>query len=85
MTQSKWLRIGVEELVIGQGDVAQLGERLLCKEEVRGSSPLISIQWEPRASIADLTNRGVCAILSCAIVIGEVEPGLTRRWSGEGE
>ena len=25
------------------GDVAQLGERLPCTEEVRGSSPLISI------------------------------------------
>ena len=25
------------------GDVAQMGERLLCTEEVRGSSPLISI------------------------------------------
>ena len=24
------------------GDVAQLGERLLCKQEVRGSNPLVS-------------------------------------------
>ena len=28
------------------GDVAQLGERRLCKAEVRGSSPLISINFE---------------------------------------
>ena len=28
------------------GDVAQLGERRLCKAEVRGSSPLISTRAE---------------------------------------
>ncbi len=27
-----------------RGDVAQLGERLLCKQEVVGSSPIISIK-----------------------------------------
>ncbi len=32
------------------GDVAQLGERLPCTEEVRGSNPLISIE------INDLTS-----------------------------
>ena len=26
------------------GDIAQLGERRLCKAEVRGSSPLVSIR-----------------------------------------
>ena len=85
MAQIKWLGLGIEELVIDQGDVAQLGERLLCKEEVRGSSPLISIQWVSRAPMADLTNRRVCAILASAMTIDEVVPGLTRRWSGEGE
>jgi len=28
--------------IAGDGDVAQLGERRLCKAEVRGSNPLIS-------------------------------------------
>ncbi len=28
----------------GDGDVAQMGERLPCTEEVRGSSPLISMR-----------------------------------------
>ena len=32
------------------GDVAQLGERLLCKQEVTGSIPVVSIR------IADLTQ-----------------------------
>ena len=35
------------------GDVAQLGEHLLCKEGVRGSSPLISIdpnRWASNSS-----------------------------------
>ena len=36
------------------GDVAQMGERLLCKEEVRGSSPLISIEARLR-----LFTRGI--------------------------
>ena len=29
----------------GSGDVAQLGERRLCKPEVAGPSPVVSIVW----------------------------------------
>lgn len=37
------LRQGATGADPDRGDVAQLGERCLCKAEVRGSSPLISI------------------------------------------
>ena len=33
------------------GDVAQLGEHLLCKEGVRGSSPLISTTSDNRTNV----------------------------------
>jgi hypothetical protein len=35
-------RIPQSEIRIQNGDIAQLGERLLCTQEVRGSNPLIS-------------------------------------------
>ena len=31
--------------ILLNGGLAQLGERLLCKQEVSGSSPLISTIW----------------------------------------
>ena len=34
-----------------QGDVAQLGERLPCTEEVSGSSPLISTRMQLRSRL----------------------------------
>ena len=38
-------------LAVWRGDVAQLGERLVCNQEVGGSSPLIStrFRFEPGA------------------------------------
>ena len=43
------------------GDVAQLGEHLLCTQGVGGSSPLISTS--SRIAVASLTgaSRGACA------------------------
>jgi hypothetical protein len=35
------------------GDVAQLGERRLCKAEVVGSSPIVSIESRPLKTVAD--------------------------------
>ena len=34
-----------QEVKIGRGGLAQLGERLPCKQEVSGSIPLISTTW----------------------------------------
>ena len=34
------------------GDIAQLGERLPCKQEVSGSIPLISTKYGPIAQLA---------------------------------
>ena len=33
---------GFGEIIGSKGDVAQLVERLLCKQDVRGSTPLVS-------------------------------------------
>ena len=48
---------------LASGDVAQLGERRLCKAEVRGSSPLISTELsgdDIRSGVAEnlLLNSG---------------------------
>ena len=48
-------------LVIEFGDVAQLGERLPCTEEGRGSSPLIStevVQWRGVPAVAGAGRQG---------------------------
>lgn len=37
-------------LLTESGDVAQLGEHRLCKAGVRGSSPLVSTEFQPRTS-----------------------------------
>jgi hypothetical protein len=38
---------------LGSGDVAQLGERRLCKPEVVGSSPIVSSVFEARRLIGN--------------------------------
>ena len=40
------------EVKIGCGGLAQLGERLPCKQEVSGSIPLISTKYGPIAQLA---------------------------------
>ncbi len=44
-------------LVIEQGDVAQLGERLPCTEEARGSNPLISTNGRQSIGRFDKSQR----------------------------
>ena len=41
-----------QEVKIGRGGLAQLGERLPCKQEVSGSIPLISTKYGPIAQLA---------------------------------
>ena len=41
-----------QEVKIGCGGLAQLGERLPCKQEVSGSIPLISTKYGPIAQLA---------------------------------
>ena len=41
-----------QEVKIGWGGLAQLGERLPCKQEVSGSIPLISTKYGPIAQLA---------------------------------
>ena len=41
-----------QEVKIGCGGLAQLGERLACKQEVSGSIPLISTKYGPIAQLA---------------------------------
>ena len=41
-----------QEVKIGRGGLAQLGERLPCKQEVSGSIPLISTKNGPIAQLA---------------------------------
>ena len=41
-----------QEVKIGRGGLAQLGERLSCKQEVSGSIPLISTKYGPIAQLA---------------------------------
>ena len=41
-----------QEVKIGCGGLAQLGERLPCKQEVSGSLPLISPKYGPIAQLA---------------------------------
>ena len=49
MFQADWHRSRTaQRLVLNVGDVAQLGERRLCKADVTGSSPVISTNWETR-------------------------------------
>ena len=72
---------------MNQGDVAQVGERLPCTEEARGSSPLISIRLEYvqvgdvdhsiRGGLIDCGKRdGILTGLGCQV-------GFLRLW-GEG-
>ena len=46
---------GPDTIAAADGDVAQLGEHLLCKEGVRGSSPLISTNLALTLRRADAT------------------------------
>ena len=41
-----------QEVKIGRGGLAQLGERLPCKQEVSGPIPLISTKYGPIAQLA---------------------------------
>ena len=41
-----------QKVKIGCGGLAQLGERLPCKQEVSGSIPLISTKYGPIAQLA---------------------------------
>ena len=41
-----------QEVTIGRGGLAQLGERLPCKQEDSGSIPLISTKYGPIAQLA---------------------------------
>ena len=41
-----------QEVKIGRGGLAQLGERLPCKREVSGSIPLISTKYGPISQLA---------------------------------
>ena len=41
-----------QEVKIGRVGLAQLGERLPCKQEVSGSIPLISTKYGPIAQLA---------------------------------
>ena len=50
------------------GDVAQLGEHLLCKQRVRGSSPLVStiLFWvDALVQPADLRDVGAVRVRGC--------------------
>jgi hypothetical protein len=50
-----------------EGAVVQSGERFLCKEEVRGSNPLGSMQ------LIDLTLKGIHCILAAADEVKETK------------
>jgi hypothetical protein len=43
-----WRAVGRKAPVDANGDVAQLGERRLCKPEVEGSIPFVSIENWPK-------------------------------------
>jgi hypothetical protein len=86
------LRVSLIAIIPMGGAVAQLGERLLCKEEVRGSSPLSStfiykittfgIICVPCSylALAGVSSRTCCVVLNpkAHTVIGKGYPRLLR-------
>ena len=60
----------------GRGDVAQLGEHLLCKEGVRGSSPLISTTKSRRWRAVAAVDRHRSGCYSDSALAGTPPPVL---------
>ena len=49
-----YARLSYGSREIGPADVAQLGEQLICNQQVRGSSPLVSSTWSSGTSLPAL-------------------------------
>ena len=69
---------GPEDFLLEIGDVAQLGEHLLCKQGVVGSIPIVSTSWwrfgrcitgdgkvsdEPRGSFRGISSERRCGVM----------------------
>src|SRR5262249_58686679 len=60
------------------GDVAQLGEHLLCKQGVAGSNPVISTRRESTGIVAGLTR---CRSFTTEYEILECSQTMFSQWS----